>query len=141
MTPTDWAWVALAAAGTFTFLGIFAKIRAVAIFVGLCVVGFAGTAGGWIAHIVADITGLINNGVTLATGRAFAVGGLIIAVVLGIILVHDLHWRNSAGKRTTWVAIAFAIMCITGATGIQMLNHLPSSVRQSVTTAVTPGQG
>jgi hypothetical protein len=42
--------------------------------------------------------------------------------------------RNSAKKRTFWVAALLAVLVATGTTGVQALNHLDTTVKNGVST-------
>lgn len=112
------------------YLGIFSTLRAVAILIGIILLGVsAGHLLGWVAIIV----GWINSLVMTLTSWAFgtSVPGLL-AIVLAALLVFDLHPRNRAGKRTFFIAIALGVMIATASTNVDFLNQLGPSVQQGV---------
>jgi hypothetical protein len=122
--------------GIFYWLGIFATIRAILAFVGTCLLGTAGFLGGilnTLSHWVAD---LANSGTAWATG--VEVGGTLLVLGAGIVFVHDLMPKHTAGKRTGWAGVALAALLLAGASAIPALNNIPSSVTTAVTT-VTGG--
>ena len=68
----------LALFGLFNFLGIFATARAILAFVGTCLIGTAGFAGGTITQIAKWAADLANH----ATSWAFGVGGGIAVLTI-----------------------------------------------------------
>ena len=126
----------LALFGIFYYLAIFATVRAVLAFVGTCLLGTAGFLGGVLHTLSTWVVSLANSGTAWATG--VAVGGTVLVLVTGIVFVHDLMPKHSAGKRTGWAGMALAVLLLAGASGIEALNQIPSSVTTAVTT-VTGG--
>jgi hypothetical protein len=122
--------------GVFYWLGIFATTRAVLAFVGTCLIGTAGFLGGVLHTLATWIVGLADSGTAWATG--VAVGGTALVIVTGVIFVHDLMPKHTAGRRTGWAGIALAALLIAGVSAIPALNQVPSSVTTGVTT-VTGG--
>ena len=116
--------------GVFYVLGIFATVRAILAFVGTCLIGTVGFLGGALHAIALWVSNLAAS----VTGWAFAapVGGLVLVVIAGVIFIHDLHPKNSAGKRTGFAGIALALVLIAGVAQIPALNGIPASVRNGV---------
>jgi hypothetical protein len=125
--------------GVFYYLSIFATIRALLAFVGTCLLGTVGFFGGALHAIAIWISNLAAS----VTGWAFAapVGGLILVVVTGVIFIHDLMPKKTAGKRTGWAGIALAALLIAGVSGIPQLNSIPGGVQNGVTNARTVVNG
>ena len=121
--------------GVFYWLGIFATVRALLAFVGTCLLGTAGFFGGALQAIGTWATHLANGGTAWATG--VAIGGTALVIVTGVIFVHDLMPKHTAGKRTGWAGIALAALLIAGVSGIAQLNNIPAGVRSGVTNART----
>lgn len=118
----------------FHWLSIFAKGRAVLAFLGVLLIGSTGVVSGLMHSAAAWTASLLDNATAWAFG--FAVPGLL-ALVLGAVLIHDLHPKHTAGKRTGWIAIALAAVIATGVSGITALDHLPSATRHGVNNART----
>lgn len=115
----------------FYYLGIFSATRAILAFAGTCLIGTAGFAGGLVTDVARWVTGLLDS----ASGWAFGVaaGGAIVTVIAGVIFIHDLMPRHTAGKRTGWAGIVLALLLITGVSGFSALNSVPGTVRTGVT--------
>lgn len=139
LTATGLGVLMLALFGVFYFLAIFATTRAILAFVGMCLIGTVGFLGGAL-HAVAL---WISNLAASVTGWAFAapVGGLILVVITGVIFIHDLMPKHTAGKRTGWAGIALAALLIAGVSGISQLNNIPTGVQNGVTNARTVVNG
>jgi hypothetical protein len=122
----------LAAFGLFYFLGIFATARAILAFVGGCLLGTAGFAGGFVSKVAHWAADLANS----ATSWAFGVGAgaVVLTVLVAIIFIHDLMPKHTAGKRTGWAGLVLALLLVTGVSGIQAANSIPGTVRNGVTT-------
>lgn len=122
----------LAAFAVFYFLGIFATARAVLAFVGTCLLGTKGFAGGFLQHVVQWAVSLSNS----ATGWALGVatGAAILTIFTAVIFVHDLMPRHTTGKRTGWAGVALALLLVTGLSGISSANRIPTIVRDAVIT-------
>lgn len=124
--------------GVFYWLAIFATIRAIFAFVGMILVGSAGfvgtamtTIGAWVSHIGADIS-----------NWAFGIPVLAVAaIVVGVVFIHDLMPKHSAGKRTGWAGLLLAGMIIAGATGIPALNSVGSAIQSGVSSVRTVAGG
>lgn len=120
--------------GVLHFLGKFAKTRAVLVFLGIVVVGTTGFLG----RILGDIGKWAQNAFGSITNWALGVplaAGLFI--VLAIVLVHDLHPKNGAGKRTGWIAISCGILVAVGVAGIPALAGLRDGITSLLGNAVT----
>jgi hypothetical protein len=107
--------------GVLYFLGIFATTRAVLAFLGIVVVG----TSGFIGRMLGDIGAWAQDAFGSVTGWAIGVplaAGLFI--ILGIVVVHDLHPKNSASKRTGWAAISLGVLVAIGVAGIPALSGL-----------------
>jgi hypothetical protein len=139
LTATGLGVLMLVLFGVFYVLGIFATIRAVLAFVGTCLIGTVGFLGGAL-HAVAL---WVSNLAASLTGWAFAapVGGLVLVVIAGVIFIHDLMPKHTAGKRTGWAGIALAALLIAGVSGIPQLNNIPAGVQNGVTNARTVVNG
>lgn len=133
-TPVEWGAILVAASLTFYFLGIFATIRSVGVFIGIMLLGI----NGHILAIAGHILGFVQNFLGTVVAWAFGAGvPSLLIIVIGIILVNDWHPRNRAGKRTFWLATAAAILIVTGATGIAALNNLPAGVQHGISQTTT----
>jgi len=119
--------------GVFYWLSIFATIRAILAFVGTCLIGTAGFLGGALHALATWVTSLANSGTGWAAG--VAVGGTALVLVTGIVFVHDLMPKHTAGKRTGWAGVALAVLLLAGVSGISQLNSIPAGVTNGVTNA------
>ena len=118
--------------GVFYWLAIFATIRAILAFTGTILVGTSGFVGGALGAVA---RWLVTLGGTL-TSWAFGTSVLAaVTIVVLVVFIHDLHPKNSAGKRTGWAGILLAALLIGGVTGIPALNHVPAAVRTGVQNA------
>lgn len=131
---SDAAWGVILLVGfiLFYWLAIFATLRAIMAFVGTILVstgGFVGhalnIAATWAAHLGGS-----------ATGWAFGVALPAVAAIIALVIfIHDLHPKNSAGKRTGFAGIALAALIVAGVTGISALNHVGTDVVHGVNNA------
>lgn len=121
--------------GIFYWLGIFATVRAVLAFVGTCLLGTAGFLGGTMHALAAWAANAANSGTSWATG--IAIGGTALVLITGVMFVHDLMPKHTAGKRTGWAGIALAALLLAGVSGISQLNNIPAGVMNGVTNART----
>jgi hypothetical protein len=119
--------------GVFYWLSIFATIRAILAFVGMCLIGTAGFLGGTLHALATWATHLADSSTAWATG--VAVGGTALVIVTGVIFVHDLMPKHTAGKRTGWAGIALAVLLLAGVSGISQLNSIPAGVQTGVSNA------
>lgn len=119
--------------GVFHYLGKFATLRAILVFLGVVVVGSAGFLG----RILGDIGTWAQNAFGSVT--SWAVGASVTAglfVVLGIIFVHDLHPKQTAGNRTGWIGLALGVLVVVGVAGIPALAHLRTDILNGLGSAV-----
>lgn len=115
--------------GLFHWLGIFAKIRTIlAILAAIGIAGFLGRAlvvvAGWLQHVVGAITGW---------ALGVSVPGALF-IVLAIILIHDMHPKNGASRRTSYIAFAVGVLLIAGVEGIPALAPVAAFLRSILTT-------
>jgi len=125
---------------TFYWLNIFATIRALLAFGGVCILGTTGFLGSVLGHIAEWLANLSASASGWAVG--VSVAGLLITIPTLVVFIHDLHPKHAAGKRTGWAGILLAALLVTGVSGIAALNKIPADVRTGVTnaqTAVTTG--
>jgi hypothetical protein len=123
--------------GIFYYLSIFATVRAVLAFVGTLLIGFSGFIGGFLHSAVTWLVSLGGTASTWAFG--VAASGAALTLIVGVIFVHDLMPKHSAGKRTGLAGIALAALLLAGASGIPALNGLPGTVQHAVTTVQSGG--
>ena len=124
----------LALFGVFHWLSIFATVRAIFAFVGVCLIG----AVGWVGRMLADVATWAAHLGGSTTGWAFGIAvPAVVFLVLAVILLHDLHPRHGATKRTGWIAIAVAALLVAGVSGIKAAQSIPSGVRSGVSNART----
>jgi hypothetical protein len=121
--------------GVFYWLRIFAATRAVLAFVGTCLLGTAGFLGGALHAIASWVTNLANTGTTFASG--VAIGGTAAVIIAGVIFIHDLMPKHTAGARTGWAGIALATLLVAGVSAIPQLNSVPAGVRNAVSSIQT----
>ena len=119
--------------GVFYFLGIFATLRAVLAFVGTCILGTAGFIGSALSAAGTWLVNLANSGTSWAFG--IGLGGTALVIITGVIFVHDLMPKHTAGKRTGWAGVFLAVLLVAGVSGIPALNHLPGQVQKGVSNA------
>lgn len=125
--------------GVFYWLSIFATIRAILAFIGTCLIGTAGFLGGALHAVAVWMANLASSATSWGTG--IALGGLSLTIIAGVVFIHDLHPKHTAGKRTGWAGVFLAALLIAGVSGIQALNNVPGNVRNGVTNARTVGGG
>jgi hypothetical protein len=134
LTVTDLGAIFLLLFGLFHFLKIFATVRAVLVFLGVVVIGSTGfigrilaDVGSWAQHVFGDVLNWAI-GVPLAAG---------LFIIIGVILVHDLHPKNSASSRTGWLAVAAGVLVVVGVTGVPALAGLRGGVIDVMSSAVS----
>lgn len=134
MTVAGIGLVLLVLGGLAFWLGCFATLRALAVLVGIILLGVsAGHVLGWLTIAVGWLNSLLGTVTAWAFGAA--VPGLL-AIIFAALLVYDLHPRNRAGKRTFWIAIGLAVMVASASTNVDFLNQLGPAVQQGVTQTV-----
>ncbi len=128
----------LAAFAVLYRLGIFSGTRAALAFIAICILGTAGFVGSLLRAAADASAGLASTSLVWAFGGAAAgLGGLVITFVSGAYFLHDMHPKNSTGKRTGWAAIIFATCLVSGVSGIAALNNIPGQVSNGVQNART----
>jgi hypothetical protein len=108
----------------FHWLNIFAKTRTVlALIAAIGIGGFLGRALVrvviWLTHLTGTVTGWAL-GVALPSA---------LFLVLAVILIHDLHPKKGASRRTAYVALGVGALLVAGVTGIPALAPLASALR------------
>lgn len=133
LTTLELGAAALVVAGVLAWLRILPKLRAVLAFIGVCIV-----TGGLFGSFLARAAGWVESWSNTTTGKIFGVAlpGIIV-IVLGIVLLYDLHPKHGASKRTMWIAGALAAFLVAGISTFPALNHIPANVRSGVTTTVS----
>jgi hypothetical protein len=131
LTWAQWGLLFIAFAFLFLFLRIFQRTRAVLVFLGICL------CGGRIAAILAGLARSVSHLFDALAGKLFgvAVPGIIL-LLLGAVLIHDLHPKGGgASRRTFWISAFVACCLIAGVSAFQALNGIPGDVRTGVSTA------
>ena len=137
MTTLEIGGLCLLVFAVFHWLGKFAKLRAVLAFVGVCCV-----TGGFLGGLLGRGATWVSNVFGAATGWAIGVAlPLGLVVVLGIIFIHDLHPKNGASKRTSFVGIALAALLVVGAAGVASLDSIPAKIQNGVSQTISTVQG
>jgi len=121
--------LALVLFGVFYWLGILPTTRAVLAFTGTCLVT-TGFLAGAVDAVASWLTNIANSATGWATG--IEVGGTALVIVTGVVFVHDLMPKHTAGKRTGWAGVLLAALLVIGASGIPALNNIPAGVRNAV---------
>ena len=118
--------------GVFYWLAVLPTTRAILAFVGGILIGSSGfighaltAIGGWLSHIGAALTGWAFGFPVLAA----------VTVIVGIVFIHDLMPKHSAGKRTGWAGLLLAGLIVAGATGIPALNSVGTQIQSAVSSA------
>lgn len=108
----------------FHWLGIFAKTRAfLALLAAIALGGFIGRALVRVVTWLAQLTGTV-------TGWALGVAlPAALFLVLAALLIHDLHPKNGASRRTAYVAFAAGALLVAGVTGIPALAPVASALK------------
>jgi hypothetical protein len=115
--------------GLFHWLGIFAKIRVLLAL--LAVLGI----GGFLGHALVDIAGWLQHATGAITGWLFgtAVPGALF-LILAALLIHDMHPKNGASRRTSYLALAVGMFLVAGVAGIPALSPLAGFLRSILST-------
>jgi hypothetical protein len=127
ITAAELAGLFLLLFGVFYWLGIFAKARAVLAFLGAVTLGVSGHFGSLIASVFTWVSNAFGAITAWALGVAVT-GGL--AVVLIVVLIHDLHPKKPAGKRTGFVALAVGMAVAAGVASLPVLASISGLVVQ-----------
>jgi hypothetical protein len=118
----------------FQWLHIFAKTRAVLAFAGVCLL-VGGLIGKLLTGAATWVADLSNTASTILFGVS---GGItLVALVLVVIFIHDLHPKHQASARTSFIGIALAALLVAGVSGATAFNNIPGAVQQGVTNAKT----
>ena len=118
--------------GVFYWLGVLATTRAILAFVGGILIG----SSGFIGHALTAIGGWLSHLSIALSGWAFGFSVLAIpTVIVGIVFIHDLMPKKTAGKRTGWAGLILAGLIVAGATGIPALNSVGTQIQSAVTSA------
>lgn len=133
-TPIEWGAILVAASITLYFLGIFATIRSIGIFLGILLLGVNGHVIALAGHVLGFVQNFLGTVMTWVFGAGVP---FLLVIVLGIVLIFDWHPKNRAGKRTFWIAAVVAILIVTGATGIAALNNLPAGITHGIQQTTT----
>lgn len=117
----------------FYWLGIFAKTRAVFAFLGAVAV-----TGGVLGHVLARITAALANAGGAVTTWLFgtAIAGILF-IVAAVILIHDMHPKKGASRRTGWIALLLGASLGTAAAVIPALAPVASFVNSLLASAAT----
>lgn len=108
----------------FHWLGIFAKTCAVLALV--AAIGIGGFIGNALVRVVTWLTQLTGT----VTGWALGVTiPAALFLVLAALLIHDLHPKKGASRRTAYVALAVGALLVAGVTGIPALAPLASALK------------
>jgi hypothetical protein len=118
--------------GLFHWLGIFAKTRVLLALLGvLGIGGFLGRAlvwaATWLQHVTGSITGWVFG--TAVPAALF--------LVLAALLIHDMHPRNGATRRTGYLAFAVGAFLVAGVAGIPALSPVAGFLRSLLATLTT----
>ena len=134
LSPAQWGAIFITISVLCLFLGIFKRLRAYLVFLGICL------TGGLIARLLTDVARVLSNLTDSLFGKLFgvAVPGVLVLLV-GFVLVHDLHPKGGgASRRTYWLAVLAAACVVAGVSAFGVLNGIPASVHTGVST-VTGG--
>lgn len=108
----------------FHWLNIFAKTRTLLALV--AAIGIGGFLGSALARVVTWLTHLTGTVTGWALGVAIP-GALFL--LLAAILVHDLHPKKGASRRTGYIALGVGALLVAGVTGIPALAPLASALK------------
>ena len=108
----------------FHWLNIFAKTRAFLALV--AAIGIGGFLGRALLRVVTWLTQLTGTVTGWALGTAIPAA---LFLVLAALLIHDLHPRKGATRRTGYIALAVGALLVAGVTGIPALAPLASALK------------
>ena len=108
----------------FHWLGIFAKTCAFLALV--AAIGLGGFIGRALVRVVAWLTQLTGTVTGWALGVAIPAA---LFLVLAALLIHDLHPKKGASRRTAYVALAVGALLVAGVTGVPALAPLASALK------------
>jgi hypothetical protein len=108
----------------FHWLNIFAKTRAfLALVAAIGIGGFIGIA---LARLVTWLTHMTGTVTAWALGVALPSA---LFLVLAAILIHDLHPKHGATRRTAYIAFGVGALLVAGVTGIPALAPAASALQ------------
>jgi hypothetical protein len=136
MTNAEWGAIMLVVFGVLYFLNKMPATRAILAFVGTILVGTDGHLTHWLSTVAVWLAGESSTLTAWLVG--IPVAG-ILTVITGIVFVHDLMPKHSAGKRTGWAGILLAALIVAGATGFSALDNVPTAVNNGVTSVQQSG--
>jgi hypothetical protein len=108
----------------FHWLNIFAKTRTVLALV--AAIGLGGFIGRALVRVVTWLTHLTGTVTGWALGVALPSA---LFLVLAIILIHDLHPKHGASRRTAYIAFGAGALLVAGVTGIPALAPAASALQ------------
>jgi hypothetical protein len=126
MSYSQWGAILFTGGLIMYLLRIRARERAIMAGVGVCLL-----SGGMVTKILVGLATWVAHLTSALIGRLFGVGvpGAL-ALIIGAVLLHDLHPRGGgASKRTFWLAIAFAACLIAGVGAFAQMNAIPADLR------------
>ena len=129
ITWAQWGLILTAVAVTLLILRTFPAVRAVLIFLGICLMG------GKIAVILAAVARGVSHLFDSLAGKLFGavVPGLLV-VILGIVLATHLHPKGKgAGRSTFWISAFLACLLVAGVSSFTAVNGIPADIRTGVT--------
>jgi hypothetical protein len=120
--------------GIFYWLGIFAKTRAAFAFLGAVAVG----TGGALGHLLSRVAAALQNAGGALTAWLFGgtIAGLLF-IAAAVILIHDMHPKKGASRRTGWIALLLGASLATAATTIPALAPVASGVNSLLANVTT----
>jgi hypothetical protein len=135
MSPLAIGGICLVVGFLLFWLGKLPKIQVILGFVGTCIV-----TGGLFGHAVNRVMVFLSNATDGVANKVLGVGipGLLV-IVLGIIVIHDMHPKNKASRRTFFAGLALAACLVAGVSSFSTLNNVPTGVRNGVDNASTIG--
>lgn len=138
LTVSELGVLLLLAFVTLHYLRALPKARALCGFLGVMLIGTAGFAG----DAISDSAMWLQAKLGLVTAWVFgvAVTGPLV-VVLFIILMHDLHPKKQASRRTGLIAVVLGAVIAVGVAGVPMLAGVDSGVTQFAGQVVTTLNG
>jgi hypothetical protein len=124
MTVSELAVIFLVLFLLLHWLGIFATTRAILAILAVTAIG------GFLGRMLVDVATWLQHATGAITGWALGVSvPAVLFIVLAVILIHDLHPRNGATRRTGWVALATGVLLVAGVAGIPALAPVAGFLR------------
>jgi len=124
------------------WLRIFATLRAIAGFVGVCLLA-AAASGALGFDLLLKLVTFVESLISDLTGWLFhvRVGALVLVIVLGGFVLYNLHPKNTTHRHAGLAAIALALVLVAGVAQIPWLNNIPAGVRSGVGNAQSAVNG